>query len=535
MKKKLSFLVAFQLLTILIYAQGIGIGIGTPAASSMLDITSTTKGLLIPRMTSQQRGAIANPVIGLLVFDTDTKTVWAYDGIIWKNLFTNGGGLTLPYAQSVSSASTAFHVTNQGIGPALEGSSSAEFGTGLTAKTTGVGGWGLYAFSNGQGAKSINAFAENGTAFHGENNNAANTNTLLSLINKGAGKTSTFQLVNNSSTSVNVQIAGNSLGEQLKIFQTNVANAAPALSIVNSGTGDGIHAVSGTGPGMVGLSAANSGVRGITSTGNSGAAGVYGENNGTQGNGVLGVANFASGFGVKGESNFGTGVFGYSGNLRGVYGSTISGTAIYANGGSGYALETLGNIKISGGNTNPSNGAVLTSDAAGNAVWKTNRLAFGAEGVNGNFQSVPNNVWRRVHFAPVGYYDYGNNFTLLIGANVQPTSSCFIAPINGSYHFDAAAYLSVFYLADPTNIGSGDLVLKLNRNGAVSNLAYDGNGVIFKHEAGNASIQLSIARDLFLMAGDIVYLEVRHVNDQGRALFLGDNTNTYFTGHLVAQ
>ncbi len=532
--KKLFFLFGLNFIVAFVNAQGIGVGTNSPAASAMLDITSTSKGLLIPRMTSAQRTAIVSPVIGLLVFDADTKTVWAYDGTSWKNLYTSGG-LVLPFSQTVNTGISAFQVTNQGIGAALEGSSSAEFGTGLTAKTTGPGGWGLYALSTGAGAKSINALADNGTAIHGENNNPANTNTLMSLINKGVGKTSTFQLVSPASTAYNVQIAGNNLGEQLKIFQTNAANAAPAISVVNSGTGDAVNATSTTGPAIVGTSTSGYGIRGVTSTGNSALAAVFGVNNGTQGNGVMGVANFAAGFGVKGESNAGTGVSGYSGTYRAISGGTISGTAIYGYGGSGYALETVGNVKISGGNTNPSNGAVLTSDASGNAVWKNNRVSFAAEGVNVNFQSIPHNVWRRVHFAPVGYFDYGNNYNLLVGANVQPTSSCFTAPVNGSYHFNAAADLSVFYLGDPTNIIRGDLVLKLNRNGTVTNLCYNSNGVIFKYETGYASVQLSISRDLFLFAGDIVYLEVRHENEQARALFLGDNTNTYFTGHLVMQ
>jgi hypothetical protein len=533
--RQLFILFAFNFIVAFANAQGsIGIGTSSPSASAMLDITSTSKGLLIPRVTSLQRSAITTPAVGLLVFDSDTKTVWAYDGATWKNLYTSGG-LVLPFSQTVNTGISAFQVTNQGIGAALEGSSSAEFGTGLTAKATGPGGWGLYALSTGAGAKSINALADNGTAIHGENNNPANTNTLMSLINKGVGKTSTFQLVSPASTAYNVQIAGNNLGEQLKIFQTNVANAAPAISVVNSGTGDAMSATSTTGPAVVGTSTSSYGIRGVTSTSNSSLAAVSGVNNGTQGSGVMGVASFAAGFGVKGESNAGTGVYGYSGTYRGISGGTISGTAIYGYGGSGYALETVGKVKISGGDTNPSNGAVLTSDANGNATWKNNRVSFSAEAVNANFETVPNNVWRRVHFAPSGYFDYGNNYNLLIGANVQPTSSCFTAPVNGSYHFNASVYLSVYYLADPTDIISGDLVLKLNRNGVISNLIYNGNGIIYEHEAGNASIQLSISRDLFLLAGDIVYLETRQVNTQARTLYLGSGSDTYFTGHLLMQ
>ena len=64
----------------------VGIGTITPDASSMLDITSTTKGMLAPRMTSVQRIAITTPVKGLLVFDTDENTFYFYDGGSWVKL-----------------------------------------------------------------------------------------------------------------------------------------------------------------------------------------------------------------------------------------------------------------------------------------------------------------------------------------------------------------------------------------------------------------------------------------------------------------
>lgn len=55
-------------------AQGIGIGTTSPNSSAMLDVSSTTKGMLTPRMNSMQRASIATPATGLLVFDTDTNS-----------------------------------------------------------------------------------------------------------------------------------------------------------------------------------------------------------------------------------------------------------------------------------------------------------------------------------------------------------------------------------------------------------------------------------------------------------------------------
>ena len=86
MKQLFTFLLAV-VLTATTYAQ-VGIGTTTPDASSALDITSTTKGLLIPRMTNAQRLVIANPAAGLQVFvtDLDGGRFMFYDGTEWGTL-----------------------------------------------------------------------------------------------------------------------------------------------------------------------------------------------------------------------------------------------------------------------------------------------------------------------------------------------------------------------------------------------------------------------------------------------------------------
>lgn len=71
---------------------GIGIGTTTQASSAVLEVKSTTKGFLPPRMTAVQASAIASPAEGLMVYVTDTnltfltKGWWGYDGAAWKQL-----------------------------------------------------------------------------------------------------------------------------------------------------------------------------------------------------------------------------------------------------------------------------------------------------------------------------------------------------------------------------------------------------------------------------------------------------------------
>jgi len=76
-------------------AQRVGISTdgSIPDASAMLDIKSTTQGMLVPRMTSSQRTAIASPAQGLLVFDNVTNSFWFYKGLAWTEL-TGGGSAT---------------------------------------------------------------------------------------------------------------------------------------------------------------------------------------------------------------------------------------------------------------------------------------------------------------------------------------------------------------------------------------------------------------------------------------------------------
>lgn len=74
---KTLLLLFFFLITLTGNAQ-IGIGTTTPDATSMVDITSTTKGMLAPRMTTIQRNAITSPAQGLLVYDTDLKSFYYF-------------------------------------------------------------------------------------------------------------------------------------------------------------------------------------------------------------------------------------------------------------------------------------------------------------------------------------------------------------------------------------------------------------------------------------------------------------------------
>jgi hypothetical protein len=59
----------------------------TNDASSQVQIDSTTKGFLPPRMTTTQKNAIASPAAGLVVYDSTTNKLCCYNGSTWNDLF----------------------------------------------------------------------------------------------------------------------------------------------------------------------------------------------------------------------------------------------------------------------------------------------------------------------------------------------------------------------------------------------------------------------------------------------------------------
>jgi hypothetical protein len=97
--KNLYVVVAFfaTALSTSLYSQNVAINAtgAAPAASAMLDVSSTTTGMLIPRMTSAQRTAIAGPATGLQVYDITTGTFWYYDGTQWVEILNGNIGWKL--------------------------------------------------------------------------------------------------------------------------------------------------------------------------------------------------------------------------------------------------------------------------------------------------------------------------------------------------------------------------------------------------------------------------------------------------------
>jgi len=90
-----QFVVLFFIMCSMLTSAQIGIGTNTPDNSAVLDISSTTQGVLIPRMTQAERIVITTPATGLLVYQTDIATgFYYYNGVAWVTFGSSGWELT---------------------------------------------------------------------------------------------------------------------------------------------------------------------------------------------------------------------------------------------------------------------------------------------------------------------------------------------------------------------------------------------------------------------------------------------------------
>lgn len=152
----------------------VGIGVTSPNANAILDVTSTTKAFMPPRMTTAQKNAVASPTAGMVVYDTNMKGISFYNGTAWtttnnKNVATKtanytalqsddvllgdatSGAITITLPTAVGNTGEVFHIKkiDSSVNAVTIATTSSETIDGVTTQTLGVQYKNLTVVSNG--------------------------------------------------------------------------------------------------------------------------------------------------------------------------------------------------------------------------------------------------------------------------------------------------------------------------------------------------------------------------------------------------
>lgn len=119
--KKFTFLIVAILSLTSAFAQNVGIGTNTPDANAILDISSTNKAVIIPRIIDT--GTVPNPTEGMMIFNKNTKAPFFHDGKQWLSL-----GARTPSAQPTAGATITYTVTSMLFPPGEFVASSGQVG-----------------------------------------------------------------------------------------------------------------------------------------------------------------------------------------------------------------------------------------------------------------------------------------------------------------------------------------------------------------------------------------------------------------------
>ena len=204
-------------------------------ASAILEISSTTKGVLFPKMTVAQRDAIVSPAIGLMIYNTDEFIINSWDGTEWTTV--GGGGV---YEEGVGLLSTQ----RSDVGNTALGNYSAAL-AGQNNCATGI----YSTILGGVGNKALGCLSTVG----GGINNCVCLAGTLTFIGGGCGNTVSGSISTigggrlNTASNSYASILGGQCNTASGAYSTALgksANASGAGSLAFSGTASGGYSIS---------------------------------------------------------------------------------------------------------------------------------------------------------------------------------------------------------------------------------------------------------------------------------------------------
>jgi Calx-beta domain len=251
-----------------VQSQNVGIGTATPNNNAVLDIQSTSKGILIPRMDSTTRKLIPN-VPGLLVYDSTTKTLWQNTGIAWENYYvipkgiSNGDMLFWNETQWVRlPASTAGKVlTINGAGlPVWQNPAPLLHSIGVTpAAPSIVFGQTQQFTATGIYWDSTTANISSAVIWKSSNTSVATINSLGFATSTGAGSatitarsgvisgSTTLTVSNTGPVTMSINDVSLSEGSGIFVFQVSLSGVSGLTISVNFNTANGTASGAGAG------------------------------------------------------------------------------------------------------------------------------------------------------------------------------------------------------------------------------------------------------------------------------------------------